>query len=163
MELIKGRARKYGDNINTDIITPGKYMELSIEDMKKHVMEGVDEHFYKRIQKGDILVCENNCGSGSSRETAPIALKASGINAVVACSFARIFYRNSFNIGLPALEISEAVSIEENDILEINLAKGIIKNITKNEHYKFNPIPPILLDMLEAGGLVPQLKKQFGI
>ena len=105
---MRGTVHKYGDNINTDIITPGKYMELSIQEMAQHAMEGVDAEFASKVAPGDILVAENNFGSGSSRETAPLALKEAGISAVIAKSFARIFYRNAINIGLPALELPEA-------------------------------------------------------
>ena len=158
---ISGTVHKYGDNINTDIITPGKYMQLSIEEMAKHAMEGVDPDFASKVKQGDILVAENNFGSGSSRETAPLALKKAGIAAIVAKSYARIFYRNSMNIGLPALEISEANEINDKDILEIDLEKGSVINITQNKSYKFASLPDRLVDMLKAGGLVAQLKQNL--
>lgn len=160
MEIMKGSVHKYGDNINTDIITPGKYMELSIEEMAKHAMEGVDADFFSKVTAGDILVCENNCGSGSSRETAPQALKVAGISVIIARSFARIFYRNAFNIGLPALELPEASEIQDGDQLEVDLSAGEIRNLTQDKVYRFVPLPQRLLDMLEAGGLVAQLEQR---
>ena len=142
MERMKGTAHKYGDNINTDIITPGKYMELSIQEMAKHAMEGVDPDFAAKVAPGDILVAENNFGSGSSRETAPLALKEAGISAVIAKSFARIFYRNAINIGLPALELPEAAEIQDKDQLEVDLTTGEIRNLTQNKVYHFVPHAP---------------------
>ena len=158
MDIYRGTAHKYGDNINTDIITPGKYMEFSIQEMAKHAMEGVDPDFAYKVSPGDVLVAGNNFGSGSSRETAPLALKEAGISTIIAKSFARIFYRNSINIGLPALELPEAADILEGDLLEVDLIDGEIRNLTQNKTYPFVPIPQRLLDMLEAGGLVAQLE-----
>ena len=160
MEVIRGAAHKYGDNINTDIITPGKYMELSIREMARHAMEGVDPDFAAKVRPGDVLAAENNFGSGSSRETAPQALKEAGISAVIARSFARIFYRNAINIGLPALELPEAAEIRDGDELEVDLSAGEIRNLTQGRTYRFVPMPPRLLDMLNAGGLVAQLEQE---
>ena len=160
MDICRGTAHKYGDNINTDIITPGKYMELSIQEMAKHAMEGIDPDFASKVSPGDILVAENNFGSGSSRETAPQALKEAGISAIIAKSFARIFYRNAINIGLPALELPEAAEIRDKDQLEVDLTSGEIRNLTQNKTYHFVPMPQRLLDMLEAGGLVAQLEQE---
>lgn len=160
MDVMKGAAHKYGDNMNTDIITPGKYMELSIKEMALHAMEGVDAEFASKVRPGDLLVAENNFGSGSSRETAPLALKEAGISAIIAKSFARIFYRNSINIGLPALELPEATEIQDGDQLEVDLATGEIRNLTQNKQYHFVPMPQRLLDMLNAGGLVAQLEQE---
>mgnify|MGYP005758499477 CR=1 FL=1 len=160
MEQMRGTVHKYGDNINTDIITPGKYMELSIQEMAQHAMEGVDAEFASKVTPGDILVAENNFGSGSSRETAPLALKEAGISAVIAKSFARIFYRNAINIGLPALELPEAAEIRDGDRLVVDLAAGTIENQTQNKLYHFVPMPQRLLDMLEAGGLVATLEQR---
>ena len=158
---MKGTAHTYGDNINTDIITPGKYMELSIQEMAEHVMEGIDPEFYKKVKPGDFVVGVRNFGSGSSRETAPMALKAAGIAAVIARSFARIFYRNAFNIGLPALELEEADQIVQGDQLEIVLSEGVVNNITQKKVYHFAPLPNQMMDMLEAGGLIPQLEGEL--
>ena len=160
MDICRGAAHKYGDNINTDIITPGKYMELSIQEMAKHAMEGVDPDFASKVSPGDILVAENNFGSGSSRETAPQALKEAGISAIIARSFARIFYHNAINIGLPALELPEAWEIRDADQLEVDLTAGEIRNLTQGKTYHFVPMPQRLLDMLEAGGLVAQLEQE---
>lgn len=157
---MRGTVHKYGDNINTDIITPGKYMELSIEAMARHAMEGVDEDFYSKVKPGDILVCGKNCGSGSSRETAPRALKAAGISAIVAKSFARIFYRNCFNIGLPVLELPETDEIGDGDTLDINFSSGEVVDLDSGRAYSFAPLPQRLLDMLDAGGLVAQLEQE---
>lgn len=160
MPQLKGFVHKYGDNINTDIISPAKYMELTIEEMALHAMEGIDTEFAAKVKPGDFIVAENNFGSGSSRETAPLALKTAGISAIVAKTFARIFFRNAINIGLPALEIKEAEKIKDGDLLEINLAEGYIRNLTQSERYKFAPLPQSMLDMLNAGGLVAQIQNE---
>ncbi len=157
---IRGKVHKFGDNINTDIITPGKYLELSIEEMAKHVMEGIEDNFASKINPGDIIVAGTNFGSGSSRETAPLALKIAGISTIIAKSYARIFYRNSFNIGLPVLEIRETDEIEEGNILEVNLETGTVNNLTKNKIYNFLPLPVRLLNMIKVGGLVAQLEQE---
>jgi len=157
---IQGYVHKFGDNINTDIITPGKYLELSIEEIAKHVMEGVVEDFVSKIKPGDILVAGNNFGSGSSRETAPLALKIAGISAIVAKSYARIFYRNSFNIGLPILEIKETDEIKGGDELVIDLEGGIVNNLNQKKIYHFVPLPERLLNMIKVGGLVAQLEQK---
>ena len=160
LSKLRGTVHKYGDNINTDIITPGKYMELSIEAMAAHAMEGVDPEFAAKTKPGDILVAQSNFGSGSSRETAPLALKTAGIAAIVAQSYARIFYRNAINLGLPALELAQAAEIQDGDILSIDLAQGVIENETQGTCYRFVPLPARLLSMLEAGGLVAQLEQE---
>ncbi len=158
---IKGTAFKFGDNINTDIISPPQYMELSVEDASAHVMEGVDPTFTKRFQAGDIIVAGSNFGSGSSRETSPLALRHLGTGAVVAKYFARIFYRNSINIGLLLFECPETDKIDDNDILRIDTANGIIYNETKNEQYTCSKIPDHILSLIEDGGLVKRLEKMF--
>lgn len=160
MDVKSGVVRKYGDNINTDIITPGKYMELSIAEMARHAMEGVDPDFAVRIRRGDILVAEHNFGSGSSRETAPLALKEAGISVILARSFARIFYRNAINIGLPALALAETPELSEGDRVEVDLKSGEVRNLTTGKTYHFVPLPQRLLDMLNAGGLVAQLEQE---
>lgn len=157
--VIKGKVLKYGDNINTDIISPPQYMELSVEEAAKYAMSAIDPNFSTKIQKGDILVAGNNFGSGSSRETSPLALKYLGVGAIVAKTFARIFYRNSINLGIPVIECSELDKVREDDIIEIYLEEGVIKNITKNESYTCSKIPPHLLNLINEGGLVPYLKK----
>lgn len=155
---ITGQAHKYGDNINTDIITPGKYMEMSIEEMAAHVMEGIDLGFVLKVRSGDILIAGYNFGSGSSRETAPLALKQAGISAIIAKSFARIFFRNSINVGLPVFEIAEVDGIRDGDILYIDMDTNIIKNKTRNMNFYLKPLPERLKEMLLVGGLVAQLE-----
>lgn len=158
MANLKGTAWKYGDNINTDIISPAQYMEASYEEMGRHAMESLDPNFSKKIAKGDILVAGSNFGSGSSRETAPISLKYAGVSVVIAKYFARIFFRNSINIGLPIMECSQIDAINEGDQLEVDLEQGIIRNLTKNEDYQGSLLPKHILEIVEAGGLVPYLK-----
>ena len=158
--MISGRVLKYGDNINTDIISPPQYMEFSIEEAAKYAMSAVDDKFYERVQRGDIMVAEHNFGSGSSRETSPLTLKYLGIGAVVAKSFARIFYRNSINIGLPVIECAQAERIAEGDEIEIDLENGVIQNITRKEAYKCSKIPPHIMEIVNSGGLVPYLKNK---
>lgn len=163
MENRTGRVHKYGDNINTDIITPGKYMELGIREMAEHAMEGVDPDFSAKVNPGDILVARHNFGSGSSRETAPLALKTAGISAVIAVSFARIFYRNAMNIGLPVLELApeDVEAIKDGDCLRVDLAEGKVHDLTCGKEFSFSPIPERLLQMLSDGGLTAQLEKRI--
>ena len=159
----KGQVWIFGDDINTDLISPGKYLELvDPEEMAKHAMEGIDPDFTKKIQEGDIVVGGFNFGCGSSREHAPLALKYAGISAVIAESFARIFYRNSINIGLPALKcpgITEAV--EEGDTVEVDVAGGTIKITRTGAELSFTPLPDFMLVVLNDGGLVSYLRKNL--
>lgn len=161
--IIRGRAWKFGDDVNTDLIQPGKYLELTDPvEMARHAMEGADPEFVKKAKPGDIIVGGRNFGCGSSRENAPIALKYAGIGAVVAESFARIFYRNAINIGLTALEcpgVHEAV--KEGDILEVDLSGGVIRVSTSNALLKFTPMPGFMLEIFNAGGLVEYLKSHM--
>lgn len=159
MSNIKGRVLKYGDNINTDIISPPQYMELSIEDAAQYAMSTIDPDFSKRAHKGDILVGEKNFGSGSSRETAPLTLKYLGISAIVAKFFARIFYRNAINLGIPVVECAEVEKIGEGDVIEIDLEQGLITNQAKGETYHCTKIPPHIMALINDGGLVENLKK----
>ena len=158
-----GRAWKYGDDVNTDYIIPGKYLELvDPEEMAQHAMEGIDPGFPDKISKGDIVVGGRNFGCGSSREHAPLALKHAGVGAVVAESYARIYYRNSINIGLPALEcpgITEAVS--DGDALEVDVTGGVILNKSTGARLSFNPLPDFMVEVLIEGGLAPYLKKHM--
>jgi 3-isopropylmalate/(R)-2-methylmalate dehydratase small subunit len=160
---IKGKAWKFGDDVNTDLIIPGKYLELvDPEEMALHAMEGIDPEFPKKVQKGDIVVGGTNFGCGSSREHAPLALKHVGVGAVVAESFARIFYRNAINIGLSALEcpgIADAVS--DGDTLEIDLAGGKVKDRTKGEELEFVPLPGFMVEVLGEGGLVTYIRNHL--
>ncbi|MCX7914083.1 MAG: 3-isopropylmalate dehydratase small subunit, partial [Thermodesulfovibrionales bacterium] len=151
------------DNIDTDAIIPARYLNTSDpQELAMHVMEDADKEFPKKVKVGDLIVAGKNFGCGSSREHAPIAIKAAGIQAVIAKSFARIFYRNSFNIGLPIFESSDAPDkIDEGDILEIDADKGIIKNITKGEEYFVKPIPPFMQELISVGGLIEWTKRRL--
>ncbi len=157
--IVHGKVLKYGDNINTDIISPPQYMELSIAEAASYAMSGIDSEFATKVKKGDILVAGINFGSGSSRETAPLALKYLGVGAIVAKFFARIFYRNAINLGIPVIECAETDKISENDVIEINPEQGLILNVTKKESYACSKIPPHILALINEGGLVPYLKK----
>lgn len=151
----QGKAFVFGDNIDTDLIIAARYLNTSNPtELAKHAMEDADPEFVNKISKGDIIVAGENFGCGSSREHAPVAIKYAGISAVIAKSFARIFYRNAFNTGLVILEVKEADKISEGDELKIDLAAGIVQNITKNETYAFNAIPPFMMELLNAGGLM---------
>lgn len=159
--LIRGRVHKFGDNINTDIISPAQYMELSYAEMAVHAMEGADPDFSKKIRPGDIVVAGRNFGSGSSRETAPICLKEAGVGAVVAEFYARIFYRNAINIGLPVVECNMVSRIDSSDELEIKPLEGVIKNLTKNEEYRCSVLPAHIVNLISTGGLVKVLEKKL--
>jgi len=157
----RGKAWRFGDDVNTDLIISGKY-KLSITDLdqlSKHAMEAVMPDFAGKVRKGDYIVAGRNFGCGSSREQAPLVLQHLGVAAVVAKSFARIFYRNALNIGLPAVECEHADRIQEGDLLEVDLAKGIMKNGSKGESYAVKPLPPQLRVILSEGGLVSYVKK----
>jgi 3-isopropylmalate/(R)-2-methylmalate dehydratase small subunit len=160
MNMVQGAAWKYGDNINTDIISPSWSLDLSYEEMAKHAMSSLDPDFSKKIARGDILVAGNNFGSGSSRETAPIALKYAGVSVVIAKFFARIFFRNAINIGLSVIECADTDSIDEGDRLAVDLETGHIKNLTKQEEYQGSLLPNHILKIVEAGGLVPYLEQK---
>lgn len=157
----EGKVIKYGDNIDTDVIIPARYLNTSLpEELAKHCMEDIDKDFVNKVQTGDIMVGGANFGCGSSREHAPIAIKASGISCVIAESFARIFFRNSINIGLPILECPEASKdIEDGDSVEINFDTGIITNKTKNKEYHAAAFPPFMQELINAGGLVKYIKE----
>lgn len=162
---LKGRARRLpqNDDINTDYIISGRY-KFKIQDpneLAKHVMEDVDPTFYGRLHQGDFLVAGKNFGCGSSREQAPMAIKYAGISAVLAKSFARIFYRNCFNLGLPAIEVNTD-EFEEGDELEVDLADGVIHNKTKNTELKIAPLPKTMQILLADGGLVEHFRKHGG-
>jgi 3-isopropylmalate/(R)-2-methylmalate dehydratase small subunit len=156
-----GKAHKYGDNINTDIIAPPQYMELTVADAAKYAMSAIDPEFATKVKPGDILVAGNNFGSGSSRETAPLTLKHLKVGAIVAKFFARIFYRNAINIGLPVVECAEADKIQDGDELEIDLQAGRVENKTRGESYSCSTLPPHIMELIECGGLVSHLAKQI--
>jgi 3-isopropylmalate/(R)-2-methylmalate dehydratase small subunit len=156
----KARRLKQDNDINTDYIISGRY-KFKIQDpheLAKHVMEDLDPDFYKKIEKGDFIVAGRNFGCGSSREQAPMAIKYANVSAVIAKSFARIFYRNCYNLGLPAIE-ADTDGINEGDKLELDLDAGIIKNITKNQDIKIAPLPATMQTLLKDGGLVEHFKK----
>ncbi len=158
--ILKGRAWKFGDDISTDHITPGRYFHLrsNIEELAKHIMEDADPDFMKKFKPGDFIVAGKNFGMGSSREHAPLALKVAGVSAVLAKSFARIFYRNAINVGLPVL-IVDTDPIDSGDELEVDLAKGIVRDLTKGMEMKAKPLPDIMIGILKEGGLVEFVKK----
>ena len=158
---IQGKVWKFGEDVNTDLIISGKY-KLSITDLdelSKHAMEALMPDFADQVKKGDIIVAGGNFGCGSSREQAPLVLKHLGVAAVIAKSFARIFYRNAMNIGLPAIECKAADTIEPGDILELDLMKGLVRNHTRDEEYEVKPVPPGLWKVLSEGGLVNYVNK----
>jgi len=158
--ILKGKAWKFGDDISTDHITPGRYFHLrsNIQELAKHIMEDADPEFPKKFKPGDFIVAGKNFGMGSSREHAPLALKVAGVSAVLAKSFARIFYRNAINVGLPVL-IVDTERIESGDELEVDLANGIVRDLTKGFELKAKPLPDIMLRILKEGGLIEFVKK----
>jgi len=159
--MLKGKVHKYGANIDTDAIIPARYLNLSESDeLAAHCMEDFDQEFLNRVQPGDIIVATTNFGCGSSREHAPLALKASGISCVIARSFARIFFRNAINIGLPLLECEEAVdNIEAGNIVEVELSSGNIKNLTSGREFTARPYPDFMAELIAAGGLIEHTKQ----
>lgn len=156
MKQANGTAIKYGDNVDTDVIIPARYLNSSDpEELAMHCMEDIDKDFFKKMNKGDIIVASKNFGCGSSREHAPIAIKACGISCVIAETFARIFYRNAINIGLPIIECKEAVAgIEEGDQVTVNYDTGIIENITKGTKFKGQPFPEFMQKIILSEGLI---------
>jgi len=160
---MKGKAWKFGDDVDTDLIVPGRYLVLRDEkDLAACAMEGCDPDFAKNVKPGDIMVGGRNFGCGSSREHAPIAIKGAGISAVVAESFARIFYRNSINIGLPLIEVKGiSKHVSQGDEIEIEMEKGILKNLTTGEEFKIKGLPEFMVEILDEGGLIPYLKNHI--
>lgn len=162
---VTGKAFKYGDNVDTDVIIPARYLNSSDpEHLRQHCMEDIDADFAGSVSKGDIMVAGKNFGCGSSREHAPVAIKASGISLVIAESFARIFFRNCINVGLAILECPEAAkAIEKGDIVSADFDTGIIENVTKNEKYQSKPFPDFINGIIRSGGLVEYTKEKSGI
>lgn len=158
----KGRVFKYGDNVDTDVIIPARYLNTSVpEELAEHCMEDIDKDFVKNVKDGDIMVANMNFGCGSSREHAPISIKASGISCVIASTFARIFYRNAINIGLPIIECPEAVAgIDAGDTVSIDFDTGIITNETKGTTFKGEPFPEFMQKIISANGLVNYIKNK---
>ena len=157
--IVKGKVHKFGSDVDTDVIIPARYLNTaSAQEFAAHCMEDIDPDFVKNVKAGDIIVAEDNFGCGSSREHAPIAIKASGVSLVIANTFARIFYRNSINIGLPILECPEAISrIRAGDVVSCDLAKGEIRNETTGETFQAQPFPPFIQRIIDAGGLLKSL------
>ncbi|MDD1775191.1 MAG: 3-isopropylmalate dehydratase small subunit [Methanobacterium sp.] len=162
-DIVKGKVWKFGDDIDTDIIIPGRYLVLTDEkDLAACAMEGCDPEFAKKVKPGDIMVGGRNFGCGSSREHAPIAIKGAGISAVVAESFARIFYRNAINIGLPLIEVKGiSKHVSQGDELEIDMKNGILRNLTTDEDFQIEGLPPFMVEILNKGGLIPYLKEKL--
>jgi len=159
----QGTAHKYGRDIDTDVIIPARYLNTSVpEELAKHCMEDLDPEFVNKIEFGDILVAEENFGCGSSREHAPISIKAAGISVVIAKSFARIFYRNAINTGLPIMESAEAVEgISDGDEVRVDADAGVIINVTTGKTYRAQPFPPFIKDIIEKGGLIEMVKDKI--
>ena len=157
----KGAVHKYGDDVNTDVIIPARYLNTSSHsELAAHCMEDIDEDFVKKVKQGDIVVAKKNFGCGSSREHAPIALKASGVSCVIASTFARIFYRNSINIGLPILECHEAAEeIRSGDIVAVDFDTGLITDESTGKTYQAHPFPPFIKNIIACGGLLESIAK----
>ncbi|MCL4385209.1 MAG: 3-isopropylmalate dehydratase small subunit [Actinobacteria bacterium] len=162
-KILRGKSFKFGDDISTDLIAPGRYFHLrsNLSELAKHVLEDADEEFAGKVNNGDFIVAGRNFGLGSSREHAPTIIKLAGVGAVLAKSFARIFFRNSINIGLPVL-VCDTDKIDKDDELEIDLSKGIIKDLTKNIELKFKALPDVMIKLLNDGGLVEHITKNKG-
>ncbi len=161
--MLKGKVHKYGADVDTDVIIPARYLNVSDPaELAKHCMEGLDPDFVTRIEPGDIIVATTNFGCGSSREHAPLAIKAAGISCIIAKSFAYIFFRNAINIGLPLLECADAVDkTEAGDFLEIDLSSGKIKNLTNGLEFTAKPYPNFMAELISAGGLIEYTKKRL--
>ena len=161
--MLKGKVHKYGADVNTDVIIPARYLSLSEPaELAKHCMEDIDREFLNRVKPGDIIVATTNFGCGSSREHAPLAIKAAGTSCIIAKSFARIFFRNAINIGLPLLECDEAVDkTEAGDLLEVELSSGKIRNMTKGMTFTAKPYPDFMAELIADGGLIEHTKKRL--
>ena len=161
--MIRGSVHKYGDNVDTDVIIPARYLNTTDPaELASHCMEDIDAEFVKSVKPGDIIVAQDNFGCGSSREHAPIAIKESGIACVIANTFARIFYRNALNIALPILECPEAVAgISDGDTVEIELESGRITNVTTGQTYEAKPFPPFMRQLIDSGGLINYAKARL--
>ena len=161
--ILKGKVHKYGADVNTDVIIPARYLNISEPtELAQHCMEDIDADFVKNVQPGDIIMATTNFGCGSSREHAPLAIKAAGVSCVIARSFARIFFRNAINIGLPLLECEEAVdNTDAGDTLEVDLSQGEIKNLSKNKIFTAKPYPDFMAELIAAGGLIEYTKQRL--
>ena len=161
--MVQGKVHKYGDNVDTDVIIPARYLNTSShEELASHCMEDIDRDFVKKVKPGDILVAEKNFGCGSSREHAPIAIKASGIACVIASTFARIFYRNAINIGLAILECDEAArDIQSGDEVRVDFDTGVIENLTTHKIYQAQPFPHFIQNIIQKGGLLNSIQDRL--
>ena len=161
--MIRGRAWLFGDHINTDLIIPGRYLDdYSPENLVKHVMEDADPSFAKQVAKGDIIVAGRNFGCGSSREQAPLALKLAGVSGVIAVSFARIFFRNAVNVGLPVIICPKAHALlRQGDEVEVDLNRGLVRSVLTGKELRFEPLPKFLVEILDNGGLVPYVRERL--
>ncbi|MBA7662768.1 2,3-dimethylmalate dehydratase small subunit [subsurface metagenome] len=161
--MLKGKVHKYGADVNTDVIIPARYLSLSEPaELAEHCMEDIDQEFMAKVQPGDIIMATTNFGCGSSREHAPLAIKAAGVSCIIARSFARIFFRNAINIGLPLLECEDAVTqTEAGDTLEVDLSSGQIKNRTKGLAFTAKPYPDFMAELISVGGLIEHTKKRL--
>jgi len=161
--MLKGQVHKYGADVDTDAIIPARYLNVSEPaELAKHAMEGIDADFVKRVKPGDIIMATTNFGCGSSREHAPLAIKAVGVSCVIAKTFARIFFRNAINIGLPLLECAEAVdNTNDGDVLEVDLSSGKIKNLSNGKVFVAKPYPEFMSELISAGGLIEYTKKRL--
>ena len=159
---IDGKVWTFGKDVDTDVIIAARYLNTSVpEELAKHVMEDADPEFVTKMSVGDVIVAGENFGCGSSREHAPIALKAAGIAAIIAPTFARIFYRNAFNMGLPIFELPESAEIKEGDHVSVDMDAGTVTNKTTNKSYSFTPIPPFMQELIDAGGLMNFAKNEI--
>ena len=161
--IVKGKVIKYGDDINTDVIFPGRYLAITDpKEMAEHAMEDLDKDFLEKVKERRVIVAGKNFGCGSSREQAATCLKYAGVEAIVAKSFARIFFRNAINQGMPVIESAEASEdIDDGDEIEIILDRGVIKNLSKGKEYNFKPLPAFIMEIIKDGGLVNHLKKSI--
>ena len=160
--IIQGKCHTFGNDIDTDVIIPARYLNTSVpQELARHCMEDLDPGFAGRVQQGDIIAAGKNFGCGSSREHAPLAIKAAGVRAVIAASFARIFYRNAINIGLPIFESAAAAAgIQAGDEVKIDAEQGVIVNLTRGESYEVTPLPPFIQEIIAAGGLMPWVARK---
>jgi 3-isopropylmalate/(R)-2-methylmalate dehydratase small subunit len=162
--MIRGKAWKYGDDVNTDVIFPGRYLALTdSEEMAKHAMEDLDKDFVNKVQEGDIVVAGRFFGCGSSREQAVTCLKYAGVSAIVAKSFARLFFRNAVNLGMPVIQLPDTRGIETGQELEIDIGSGNLKIVNTDELIEFKPLSEFVLRIIEDGGLIPNLKKRLSL
>ncbi len=160
--IAKGSVFKYGDNVDTDVIIPARHLNIAdVAELSTHAMEDIDADFVKNVKPGDFIVATKNFGCGSSREHAPLVIRENHVSCIIASSFARIFYRNAINIGMPILECEEAANdIDAGNEIEVDFDTGIIKNITKNKEYKAQPFPPFIQSIIASGGLLKSLKEK---